>query len=39
MERGAALQASHDPAAAALFEDLTVPWWVAGGWAIDLILG
>src|SRR5689334_12704830 len=24
---------------AALFAALPVPWWVAGGWAIDLFLG
>ena len=22
-----------------LFSTLTVPWWIAGGWAIDLFLG
>lgn len=22
-----------------LLRDLSVPWWVAGGWAIDLIVG
>ncbi|HZS93479.1 MAG TPA: amino acid transporter, partial [Chloroflexota bacterium] len=24
---------------AQLFRDLTVPWWVGGGWAIDLFVG
>lgn len=24
---------------AALFSTLTVPWWIAGGWALDLFLG
>jgi len=24
---------------ASLFQNLAVPWWVAGGWAIDLLVG
>lgn len=24
---------------AELFSALTVPWWIAGGWAIDLYIG
>lgn len=26
-------------AVAELFSTLTVPWWIAGGWAIDLLIG
>ena len=24
---------------ASFFSTLTVPWWIAGGWALDLFLG
>ncbi|HEY4444633.1 MAG TPA: hypothetical protein VGN30_10150 [Steroidobacteraceae bacterium] len=32
-------QAVHPTQCAAWFSTLTVPWWVAGGWALDLYAG
>jgi hypothetical protein len=29
----------HPEGAADLFRDLAVPWWIAGGWALDLFAG
>jgi len=32
-------QAVHPAEGAGWLSDLTVPWWIAGGWALDLFLG
>lgn len=39
--RGAGRSAGFEPvrAVASLLSDLTVPWWITGGWAIDLAVG
>ena len=29
----------HPREVAAFFAELDAPWWIAGGWAIDLFLG
>jgi hypothetical protein len=32
-------QALHPKEVKQLLNDLTIPWWIAGGWAIDLFIG